>query len=217
MEGPWDVKESNPWATLSAAKDESAEWFVSSNAGGGLSSSSTTGNPTAKPTAASPSKWGQRVQDVDDFEIANDWRFNGSGDSGERSLYDDTGTPMIRETTAHPILGSKSFPILAVEEGSLNRPISIHDADLLDEREKDVLRQAARKKQPDSIQIMETADARDQDVLQQAAVKRQQERTAHTVLPNSFSLSSNDAVKKEDINNKQKGIMGFFRGNVRLL
>jgi hypothetical protein len=85
-------------------------------------------------------------------------------------LYDDSGDKIIQPTTAATTnrrlispkttfvpLGSPSRPISAavsastdnhpsVADGSLNRPIAIHDcADILDEREQDVLHNAARK------------------------------------------------------------------------
>lgn len=164
--------------------------------------------------------------------------------------------------------------ILVEEDGTAKRPISIHDADLLDQREKDVLNQASRKQQhqqpvilgnnnntplesqnsnsnsncsnnnsmrqsrsvplaaPQATTTMNTA--REHDILQQAAAKRQQERTEATVLLNSYSASTNSEtalvmnskVKKATggnyRNNKNahthqgKGIMGFFRGGVRI-
>jgi hypothetical protein len=210
MEGPsngnagWDPKNSNPWVA-NAPKDDTVDWFVPN------AMSSMTGNTAAIPAVpvSSPTKWGQRVDNTDDFEVSTDWRFGGSNDSGEHSLYDDSGALVSREAAS--VLGSPNRPILAAEDGSQSRPIAIHDADLLDEREKDVLQQAARKKLPVSISLVEASDMRDQDVLQQAAAKRQQDRAAQSVLPNSFSASTSDARSK----NKSKGIMGFLRGGVR--
>lgn len=168
-----------------------------------------------------------------DFPSTDQWRLSkgASADSGERSLYDDSGEKIIRTTTTTNRklispktslvpLGSPSRPIYTTTtgtststnnteypppaaDGSLTRPIAIHDcADVLDEREQDVLQNAARKQKGNSMLLANTRtknsssmavnnssmpplrntatstivvddDARDSDILQKATKRRQ--------------------------------------------
>ena len=177
----------------------SDEWFAVSK--------TTTMQNYQKHQPSAPSKpWGE-VESVrgggewlDVTDVDDSWRFSAaeptkSHDSGEHSLYDDTGERIIRvmgTTTAdnrhdHGKVGSPS------------RPISIHDLEFLDERDQGIL-EAAHSKSG-------AITARDQEILQRAAAKR---------LSADFSTSSVDSKKG---NNKKKGggIMGFFRGTVSLI
>lgn len=223
MDDAWNEKGSIPWFAHEGAS--STEWFVPD------AMSSMTGNAVVP--VASPSRWGQRLSATDTIalESTNDpWRLKAtSHDSGEqRSLYDDSNVQVPRESSlstasiATPVLGSLTRPILAVEEGSLNRPISIHDADLLDAREKDVLQHAARKKLPDTIELVEASDMRDKDVLHQAASKRLQDRAVSNALPVIVSASpqagNTPKIRQRGATPKlNKGILGFFRGGVSLM
>jgi hypothetical protein len=234
-----------------------------------------------------------------DLPSTDPWRLsNGaSADSGERSLYDDSGEKIIRhasatsnrrltspKTTFVP-LGSPSRPIstattsattdyhLSEADGSLTRPIAIHDcADVLDEREQDVLQNAARKQKGNSVLPTENRtktsagssaivpmiseplqrnrnnaitlddDIRDSDILQKATKRRQglleKKKLQQQGIVNENNITSAVAFSKpipldmnlskietssqadesaQQITPKQnKGILGFFRGGVRI-
>ena len=236
---------------------------------------------------------------------ADPWRLSQgtSADSGERSLYDDSGEKIIRHTRTTPTthrkslispkttfvpLGSPARPIATsdhttsnsdfhrsrVPDGSLNRPIAIHDidddgavaADGLDEREQDVLQHASRKQngphrrfgglagvgaatmnQNDGTIIMVPLDddIRDSDILQKATKRRQgllekkkQQQVNHeneniftaaipfhqpivplldmTKIETSPEAVSDQSTKQSSTPKQNKGLLGFFRGGVRI-
>ena len=236
---------------------------------------------------------------------ADPWRLSQgtSADSGERSLYDDSGEKIIRHTRTTPPmhrkslispkttfvpLGSPARPIATsnhttsntdyhrsrVPDGSLNRPIAIHDidddgavaADGLDEREQDVLQHASRKQngphrrfgglggvgaatmnQNDGTIIMVPLDddIRDSDILQKATKRRQgllekkkQQQVNHeneniftaaipfhqpivplldmTKIETSPEAVSDQSTKQSSTPKQNKGLLGFFRGGVRI-
>jgi hypothetical protein len=204
----------------------------------------------------SPSLWDRRTRSAVDFSPRNNisdphLRLSdvGSGDSGERSLYDDSGEKIMTARHRSPAaaspraaaggpLGSSSRPIVttntsapsprATQDGSLNRPIAIHDfVDLLDEREKDVLQLAARKKMPvTSIDVHKrsTIDFRGKkDIL--PAPSKPRETNGGALVPKSPVVATNSAIVVDDLPpvdgkiattpRQNKGIMGFFRGSVR--
>jgi hypothetical protein len=139
---------------------------------------------------------------LDVTNVDESWHFSAaeptkSHDSGEHSLYDDTGEKIVR------VMGT----VTADDNndhgkvGSPSRPISIHDLAFLDERDQGIL-EAAHSKSG-------AITARDHELSQRPVVKR---------LPANSSTSSVDSKKGN--NNMKKaagGIMGFFRGTVRLM
>jgi hypothetical protein len=262
-----DASEGNPWVTTFVPAHNnnnntaplvvdttSDHWFVPPN------TSSLTMNTTAAAVAVTTTQ--RRHPNVPTMTSALPL-FDDSGQPVDRTPTAMTTT--VANGVAAAPLGSSRRPILApttvtavtgtapattitttttvVEDGTSKRPISIHDADLLDQREKDVLQQAARKKLPATTIVLEeplsnnNVTRREADILSHAAAKRQQERTQATVLPNSYSASSTQsetvtrrhptaqppattaAARRGGPNanttpKQSKGFMGFFRGGV---
>ena len=205
---PWPTSTTTtlPNATTSTGMNDDSTWFVEEE-----------GDKNHRSSPKISFQWGRRTRS-NDFPSTNTtdpWQIpNGtSADSGERSLYDDSGEKIIRIATTTPpnprpitssrsFLGSAARPIhgtttaAAVKitdtlaDGSLNRPIAIHDcADVvLEEREHNVLQNAARKQlesrvldadvvRGDDAVALENAivddDVRDSDILQKATKRRQ--------------------------------------------
>jgi hypothetical protein len=235
MEGP-----SLTTSTNDGWDDDAAAWLL----------------PSDKANAfPSPIRWDRRSRSSGDFSplhktsSSDHWRLGSaaSADSGERSLYDDSGERIT--TSRHKVsagsprgavigpLGSSSRPIVATntsapsprpaQDGSLNRPIAILDfVDILDEREKDVLQHAARKKMPvKSVDVHKrnTTDLREKDILQ--AASKQRESMGGALVHESPVAVTNTAILADDLPpssgkvattpRQNKGIMGFIRGNVR--